>query len=188
MKARALALLAAVAACAQSQHVDLAKELDMVARTGTVMIDGDVCKRIQTARSAGYMLKQHPRDPWFASDNFDVDQKAYIEIKKTLIRLSRLVSFPCDVNLWMPVPTTPPRIQILIRNVNEMSQFWTWGDLHQEIPAEMKSVLSGAGRITIARRGGMVSVLAPVYDSLGGIVGLIEAVGRQKTDPQENVK
>lgn len=188
MKIHWLSLFTMAIACAQQGPIDLAKELDMVARAASVMVDGDVCKRIQTERSMGYILKQHPKDPWFASDNFDVNHAAYIQTKKTLIRLSRLVSFPCDVNLWMPIPANPPRIQILIRNVNEMSQFWTWGNLHQEVPDEMKRVLAGQGRVTIARTGGMVSVLAPVYDSLGDIVGLVEAVGRQKADPQENVK
>lgn len=188
MKFPAAVSVALMAACAQERPTDLARELDMVARTASVMIDGDVCKRIQTERSMGYMLKEHPKDPWFASDNFDVNHAAYIQTKKTLIRLSRLVSFPCDVNLWMPVPAHPPRIQILIRNVHEMSQFWKWGDLHQEIPDEMKRVLAGEGRITVSRRGGMVSVLAPVYDSLGAIAGLVEVVGRPAQDPQENVK
>ena len=188
---RFLLLAMSVAGCvsqAQTPVSSLTKDLDMVARTASVMVDGDVCKRIQTERSVGYILKQHPKDPWFASDNFDVNHAAYIQTKKTLIRLSHLVSFPCDVNLWMPIPATPPRIQILVRNVNEMSQFWNWGDLHQEIPVEMKRVLSGEGRITVTRRPGMVSVLAPVYDSTGDIVGLVEVVGRETKDPQENVK
>jgi hypothetical protein len=33
----------------------------------------------------------------------------------------------------------------------------------------------------------MTSVLAPVYDSLGDIAGLVEVVGRDRPDPQENV-
>jgi hypothetical protein len=164
------------------------KRLDDVARIGSVMVDGDVCRRIVTARAMQFMLKKDARDPWIGSDNFDVNHEPYISTKKTLIRLSRLVDFPCDVNLWMPVPAKPPRIQILIRNVNEMSQFWTWGALHQELPPEMKKVLETGERVTVTKRPGMISVLAPVYDSLGDVVGLIEAVGQTQSDPQANVK
>ena len=35
---------------------------------------------------------------------------------------------------------------------------------------------------------GMVSVLAPVYDSLGDIAGLVEVVSQAGRDPRENVK
>ena len=171
-----------------AQQQDRAVELDRVARIATVMVDGDVCRRIQTPRSARMLLETDPRDPWKASDNFDVNDEAFITTKKTLMRLARLCPAECDINLWMPVPSNPPRIQILIRNVHEMSQFWKWGDLHQEMPAEMKQVLETGRRITVRRRPGMISILAPVYDSLGDAAGLVEVVSQTRPDPRENVK
>jgi hypothetical protein len=167
---------------------DRGRELERVAEVATVMVDGDVCRRIQTPRSARMLLEKDPRDPWKASDNFDVDDAAFIQTKKTLMRLARLCAEPCDVNLWMPVPGNPPRVQILIRNVHEMSQFWNWGDLYQDTPAEMKRVLDTGERVTVRRRPGMLSVLAPVFDSLGDIVGLVEVVTRATPDARENVK
>ncbi len=123
------------------------------------------------------MLQKDARDPWLAGDNFDVNDEPFIQTKKTLMRLARLCTVQCDVNLWMPVPSDPPRIQILIRNVYEMSQFWRWGDLYQEIPAMMKQVLQTGKRVTARDKPGMISVLAPVYDSLGDILaGLVEVV------------
>jgi hypothetical protein len=171
-----------------AQHEDRALDLDHVARTATAMVDGDVCRRIQTPRSARFLLEKDPRDPWKASDNFDVDDQAFIQTKKTLMRLARLCPSACDVNLWMPVPSNPPRVQILIRNVYEMSQFWNWGDLHQEMPPEMKQVLDTGRRVTVRRRPGMISVLAPVYDSLGDAAGIVEVVSQTQPDPRENVK
>ncbi len=176
------------AACLFAQQDDRARALDRVARVATVMVDGDVCRRIQTPRSAEFLLKKDPRDPWRASDNFDVNDDAFIQTKKTLMRLARLCPEACDVNLWMPVPSDPPRIQILIRNVYEMSQFWKWGDLYQEMPPEMKQVLETGKRVAVRRRPGMISVLAPVYDSLGDIAGLVEVVSQSGLDPRENVK
>ncbi len=162
------------------------RDLNEVARVASVMLDGDVCRRIMTERAIGYLSRIDPRDPWAASDNFDVHHEAYIETKKTLIRLSRLVPYACDVNLWMPVPGEPVpggpvpgetgKIQVLIRNVNEWSQFWTWGALTQETPAVMRQVLETGRRETVRQKPGMVSVLAPVFDSLGDTVGLVEVV------------
>jgi len=43
-------------------------------------------------------------------------------------------------------------------------------------------------RVTVTSKPGWISVLAPVHNSLGDVVGLIEAVSRIKVDVHENVK
>jgi hypothetical protein len=43
-------------------------------------------------------------------------------------------------------------------------------------------------RRAVAEKPGMVSVLAPVSNSLGDIVGLVEVVSRLPVDTHENVK
>jgi hypothetical protein len=152
------------------------------------MVDGDVCERIVTKRAMDSILNVNPRDRWAASDNYDVNHGPFIQTKKTLARLARLVAFPADVNLWMPIPGKPGRVHIVIRGANEMSQFWPWGALHQEMPASMKSVLESGKRITVKEKSGWISVLAPVSNSLGDVVGLVEAVTRVNPSPHENVK
>jgi hypothetical protein len=171
-----------VAASAQESGIsprtteDVIRGLDEVARTATVMVDGDVCRRIMTERALGFMFAVAAKDPWAASDNFDVNDEPYIQTKKTLIRLSRLVPFPCDVNLWMLFADRPGKIQVLIRNVNEWSQFWSWGTLVQDIPPEMRKVLETGKHETVMRKPGLISVLAPVRNSLGDTVALVEVV------------
>lgn len=137
----------------------LERDLDEVARTATVMVDGDLCQRIVV----GYSL----REPEFT------------HVKKTLIRLSRLVHFPCDVNLWMPVEGKAGRIEIVIRNENELSQFWIFGVRSQPMFPQMSEVLKTGKRVTVENRPGWVSVLAPVYNSLRDIVGLVEVVSKE---------
>ncbi len=137
----------------------LARDLDQIARTASVMVDGDLCQRIVD----GYTL----REPEFT------------QVKKTLIRLSRLISHPCDVNLWMPVEGAPGQIQIVIRNENELSQFWVFGARSQPMFPQMSEVLKTGRRVTVEERPEMVSVLAPVYNSLGDIVGLVEVVSKE---------
>jgi hypothetical protein len=177
--------------CAQDGAVavsSMQQELDSVARVGSVMVDGDVCQKIVTPLAKGYMFKVDPRDEFLAGDNYDVDDGAFNVTKKTLIRLSHLTSFPSDVNLWMPIDGHQDKIQMVIRNKNEMSQFWHWGDVYQDMTPKMGMVLKTGERQTVMDRPGWVSVLAPVYNSLGDIVGLIEAVSRTKIDAHENVK
>jgi hypothetical protein len=164
------------------------QELESVARVASVMVDGDVCQKIVTQRAKGYLFAVDPRDQFLAGDNYDVDEASFNAIKRILIRLSHLVSFPSDLDLWMPIEGHPGKVQMVIRNKNEMSQFWQWGALYQDMIPQMEAVLKTGQRQTVTDKPGWISVLAPVYNSLGDIVGVIEAVGRVKVDAHENVK
>ena len=168
--------------------VDMKRELDDVARVGSVVVDGDVCQKIVTQRAKEFLFAKDPRDEFLAGDNYDVDDVAFNTVKKTLARLSHLSSFPADVNLWMPIEGHPGRIQLVIRNKNEMSQFWNWGELYGDMVPEMETVLKTGQRVTVTDKPGWISVLAPVYNSLGDVVGLIETVSQVKMDAHENVK
>jgi hypothetical protein len=188
-----LALLLTLGTLASAQDNPAAastmrQELESVGRVASVMVDGDICQKIVTPLAKEYMFKVDPRDEYLAGDNYDVDDVAFNSTKKTLTRLSHLTSFPSDVNLWMPIDGHPGKIQMVIRNKNEMSQFWRWGALYQDMIPQMETVLKTGHRVTVMDRPGWVSVLAPVYNSLGDIVGLIEAVSRAKMDAHENVK
>jgi hypothetical protein len=166
----------------------LTKELEEIARVATIMVDGDVCQHIMTERALGKMFVIDPKDPWAGSDNFDVNAEPFIQTKKVLMRLARLVSYPVDCNLWMPFKEEPGKIQVLVRNQYEMSQFWSFGQLYTDTFPEMKDVLSTGKRLTVQKRKNIISVLAPVYNSLGDIVGLVEVVSQVQFNPQENVK
>jgi len=87
------------------------------------------------------MFRNDPRNRFLGGDNYEVNHEAFDLVKKTLIRISRLVSFPADDNLWMPVAGHPDKVRVVIRNANELSQFWPWGALYQNRIAEMKTVL-----------------------------------------------
>jgi hypothetical protein len=166
----------------------LAKDLEEIGRVATILVDGDICQRIMTDRALKKMFVIDPKDPWAGSDNFDVNAEPYIQTKKALIRLARLVDYPVDCNLWMPFKEEPGKIQVLIRNKYEMSQFWSFGELYTATPPEMKEVLATGKRLTVQKRGNIISVLTPVSNSLGDIVGLVEVVSRVQFNPEENVK
>ena len=167
---------------------DLARDLDRIAQVATVMVDGDVCQRIVTERALAFMLHNSSRDKWADGDNYDVNEPAFTQTKKTLIRLSHLADYPVDVNLWMSPGSDPSLIHVVIRNRYEMSQFWPWGKLVQPVPEPMKAVLQTGERKAVVGKRGYVSVLAPVRNSSGDIAGLVEVVSRLEFDGRENVK
>ena len=53
---------------------------------------------------------------------------------------------------------------------------------------QMETVLKTGQRVTVTNKPDWISVLAPVYNSLGDVVGLIETVSQVKVDAHENVK
>ena len=182
-----LAVSGAIAA-ADDSNDRFIRELDDAARVASVMVDGDACGKIVTPRAMEYLLRNDPKDRFLAGDNYEVNYGAFDSVKKTLIRISRLVSFPADANVWMPIPGHPDKIRVVIRNANELSQFWPWGALYQNMIPEMKAVLDTGRRVTVVQKPGWVSVLAPVSDSLGDIVAVVEVASQRQLDPQGNVK
>src|SRR6185437_16980588 len=119
MKQVAILLTLALPLCARDK-AQLKHDLDQIAKTATVMVDGDTCRRILTPRALQHILQKDPRDEWAAGDNYDVDDQAFITTKKTLMRLAQLANYPVDVNLWMPLDGAPGRIHVVIRNHYEM--------------------------------------------------------------------
>jgi hypothetical protein len=172
----------------QRTKAALSHDLEEVARIASVMIDGDICERIMTRRALQKMFAVDPNDRWAGSDNFDVNHEPYVQTKKMLMRLAKLVPYPVDCNLWMPFKQDPKKIQILIRNRYEMSQFWEWGVLFQDQTPKMAEVLATGKPQTIVQTGDFVSVLTPVFNSLGDSVGFVEVVSRLQPNPQEHVK
>jgi hypothetical protein len=52
----------------------------------------------------------------------------------------------------------------------------------------LHKVLETGRRMMVKQKPGYISVLAPVNDSLGDIVGLVEVVAQTRPDTHENVK
>ncbi len=187
----AISLMLARSALAQANpqtSVQIRQELEEIARVGSVMVDGDICQKIVTPHAKETMFMADPRDQFLAGDSYDVDAASFITTKKVLIRLSHLVDFPADVNLWMPIEGHPDKVQMVINNKNQMSQFWPWGTLYQDMIPQMASVLKTGKRLTVIGKPGWISVLAPVYNSLSDIVGLLEVASRTQVDSHEDVK
>ena len=178
-------LLLAAALATPSAEVEA--QLQQLARVATAVVDGDECEKIMTRRALEKMFRTDPRDRWAGHDNFDVNDGPYIAVKKLLRRISTLAPFSVDCNLWMSFRERPELVQILIRQVNEISQFWKWGDLYQPMPPEMKEVLV-SGKPKLVARADYVSVLTPVFNSLGDAVAIVEVAARLIRDERGNVK
>ena len=181
-------LILAVVLAAAAAPAQFEAELERLGRVATAVVDGDECERIMTRRALEKMFRADPSDRWAGHDNFDVNDGPFIAVKKLLRRIATLAPFPLDCNLWISFRERPDLVQILIRQVNEISQFWRWGNLYQPMPPEMKEVFATGKPKSVAQRGDHVSVLAPVFNSLGDVVAIVEVAARRGPDERGNVK
>src|SRR2546429_5499854 len=61
-------------------------------------------------------------------------------------RPPRSTLFPYTTLFRSPIEGHPGKIQLVIRNKNEMSQFWSWGDLYGDMLPQMETVLKTGRR------------------------------------------
>jgi hypothetical protein len=150
-----------------------------VAKVATVMVDGEEATHIISDRAYFYLANPDPKHRFLSSDYYDVDAPNFLRMKKTLLRLSMLVDFPCDTSLWVKVKGPEDHVTVAVQNGN-LKRYWKWAEEKRPVEGEMAEALS-TGEVTVAPvddPSGTITVLAPVRDSLGDVVGLVELTAR----------
>jgi hypothetical protein len=143
----------------------------------TAMLDGDAASRIVTSRALKKLTDVSGRDPWAAGDNYDVDPKAFEQTKKTMLRLQSLGAPETGMNLWLRVPQRDHMVQVVIRLQPGLSSFYN-GEMMQDIPSAFLNVFEKGLQVASREKSGLISVLAPVRNSLGEVTALNEIVQR----------
>ncbi len=158
----------------ESQRLAKLKE---VARIGSILLDGDACQKIVTPRAEELMVKKHPDDRWFGSDNYDVHLAEFTRQKQLLKRMAKLVDFKTDCNLIMKTKK-PGKIHMVIRQLNNMYRYYTFGQLETDPPKELVPVLEKGETVVVKHpKRKIISVFAPVKNSMNEVVGMIEVCG-----------
>ena len=164
-----------------------------LARVASVMGDGEEAKRIITDRAHYYLANSDTTYRFLSSDYYDVDHDTFLRMKKTLLRLSMLVDFPCDTSLWVRVEGLADHalrqaqggvslsnpVTVAVQN-GGMKRYWQWAEEKRPLEPEMAECLA-TGKATAAPKDearGLVTVLAPVSDSLGDVVGFVELTAK----------
>ena len=164
-----------MAATRQSKVRRVLDALAQVARVAEVMIDGELAMRIITDRATHYIVNPNPQHRFLSGDYYDVDHDSFLLMKKTLLRLERLASFPCNATLWVRVRGADNLITAAVQN-GQLHRYWRFGEDGRKPDGELAQCLS-SGQITPAPADGsedFLTVLAPIRDSLGDVVGCVE--------------
>ncbi len=149
------------------------------ARVATVMLDGEEAKQIVVERAFQHMAAPNPQFPHMAGDYFDVEAVPFLSMKKALLRLARLLDFPVGTTLWLPVKGREDHVTAALHNGN-LHRYWTFGQLLRKAEGALADCLA-TGRVTTEapeEQDHLLTVLAPVRDSLGDVAGVVEITAR----------
>jgi hypothetical protein len=118
----------------------------------------------------------HP-DPshiFLSGDYYDVDHQTFLRFKRLLLRLERLAKVEVNSSLWVVIPGGE-QVTVAVHN-GVHHRYYRFGQERLDTPAEMKEVLQ-TGQVRAAPPSSdqsNVTVLAPVFDSLGAVSAVLE--------------
>ncbi|MBA3846009.1 MAG: hypothetical protein H0X45_05130 [Planctomycetes bacterium] len=166
---------------------DIAAALSQIARVATALIDGDEARRIITDRAYWYAADPYPTHIYLAGDYMDFDLARHDRMKKFLIRLGTLAPVRCDAGLWVWVKGAEHLATIACHN-GELHRWYRFGENSRALEPEM--VACRRGEAVVARPTAtipFVTVLAPVRDSLGDVIGCVELTAADPAVPAEKL-
>ena len=152
----------------------LLAELTRLGEIAAGILDGEEVKRIITERAMHYIANPIPEHKYLGGDYFDVDHELFGRTKRLLIRIARLSAAQVSSSAWVPVPGQD-QVTVAVHN-GVHHRYYEFGREAVDTPPEMKEVF-GIGEI---RRVGpepdrpLATALAPVRDSLGDVVAVVE--------------
>jgi len=146
-----------------------------VARVATAMVDGEEAQAMITERAAHHVANPDPKYRSMAGDYYDVDHATFLRIKKTLIRLERVAGFPCNARLWLTLDVLEDQVTTACQ-VGPISRWPKFGRATIPLDGELAECLGSGQTVVLDPEDDteLLTVLAPVFDSLGDAVGVVE--------------
>jgi hypothetical protein len=149
-------------------------ELRRVAEIAAGILDGEEVKRIVGEQAMHYIAEPDPNFIYLSGDYFDVDQELFLRTKKLLLRLERLGKVTMNAAVWVPVPGQD-EVTLALHN-GPYHRYYNFGMERLATPPEMKELLEAGKVVSVppSDEKNLATVLAPVRDSLGDVVGVVE--------------
>jgi len=153
------------------QIVDVLRD---IARVASGVFDGEDCGTLLTERAMKFLAAGAvPGNKYAVGDNIDYDAPRFERAKKLLLRFQRLAPDGLEVQciLWAPVTGTSDKVVQEIFNGGPTR--WGLSTDAVDIKPPMKQVMETGEPVELTD-GDVLTVLAPVRDSLQDVAGFIE--------------
>ena len=150
-------------------------ELGRLVQIASAILDGEEVKHIVTAEAMDHLVNRHPKHRFLAGDHYDVDQELFLRTKKLLLRIVTLSELQIGASVLVPVPGTT-KITVALHNGTLFRYYTEFGQLAAEASAELTDVLKTGCILPVPpdASGRLATVLGPIRDSLGNVVGVVE--------------
>jgi hypothetical protein len=160
------------------QSTRVRKRLDALRWLGgvaAVMLDGEEAGRILEPDTVRYIRQHDSKQGFLSLDHFVVDHGPFLRTKKMLQRLAMLVDFPVGICLWFRLEGVEGQVTPLVQN-GRMGRYYRFGCQTVDRTAEMDACLDRGEIVTAPEDhpSRTLTVLVPVEDSLGDVVGFLE--------------
>ena len=121
------------------------------------------------------MANPDPQFRFLSSDYYDVDHTTFLRMKKTLLRLERLLPFECNTTLWVKVRGLEDHVTVAVQN-GSLHRYWQWAEEKRPLEGEMAECITSGEAVEAPtdHSSHTLTVLAPVRNSLDDVVGLVE--------------
>jgi len=161
------------------------ESLAALARIAEAMLDGEDAKRILTDDAMAYLDKPHPRYRHLPGDHYDVDHGRFLRVKKLLLRLATLVDFDLNASVLVPISELD-QVTVALHTGTTFRYCAQFGQLSAELPAVVADVFKdGVIRgVPPDDASPLATALAPVRDSLGDVVAVVELSACPPASPE----
>lgn len=109
-----------------------------------------------------------------SSDDFAYDTPLANAVKRGLLRIERLCDLEPESAVWRLCPDKPGRADLVLVGRSYASQFSGWGGFPIAIPEAMQSAFEGEPASALSGDERLLSVFAPLRDSLDDVVAVLE--------------
>lgn len=149
-------------------------ELTRLADIAAGIIDGEDAKRIVTEQAMHYVANPDPKFPYQTGDYYDVDHEVFLCVKKLLLRIAALSKLTVSGSVWVPVPGGKMATVALHNGVHH--RWYAFGAQSLPTPPDIEAVFKSGKvrRVRAARGDKLATSLAPIRDSLGDVVAVVE--------------
>ena len=107
-------------------------------------------------------------------DDFAYDTSLANAVKRGLLRIERLCDLEPESAVWRLRPDKPGMADLVLAGRSYTSQFSGWGGFPIAIPDAMQSAFDGEPASALSGDERLLSVFAPLRDSLDDVVAVLE--------------
>jgi len=159
----------------EAEDKQIVAKLEELGHIGSALLDGEDLQKVIVDRAYWHIANKIPGHRFLSGDYFDVDHNRFLYWKKLLLRLETLADFQVNGAVWMQIKGKEDSLTVALQN-GSIHRYYKFGEEIRDPEPEMQQAMD-KDELVVAPAGhpsGTLTVIAPIRDSLGDRVGVLE--------------